>query len=102
MWDQSRTPKEWLAFALVWGTAGLVTGTFFWLLSDILWHGLSYISWTFLTAPPENAGRRGGIGPILVSTALILGVCLAVSLPIGIGTAVLLAEFTSTKVSSDG
>jgi len=65
------------------------------LLGDIVWHGLSQVSWTFLTAPPENAGRRGGIGPILVSTCLILGVCLAVSLPIAIGTAVLLAEFTS-------
>lgn len=86
---------EWLAFASVWGAAVLVTATFCWLLGDIIWHGLSHISWTFLTAPPENAGRRGGIGPILVSTALILGVCLAVSLPIGIGTAVLLAEFTS-------
>ncbi|MBS0149311.1 MAG: phosphate ABC transporter permease PstA [Nitrospira sp.] len=92
-----QNPREWLAFIFVWGTAGFVTATFCWLLGDILWHGLSHISWTFLTAPPENAGRRGGIGPILVSTALILGVCLAVSLPIGIGTAVLLAEFTSNQ-----
>ncbi|MGQ0556422.1 MAG: phosphate ABC transporter permease PstA [Nitrospiraceae bacterium] len=87
--------REWLAFVSVWGAAVLVTVTFGWLLGDIVWHGFSHISWTFLTTPPENAGRRGGIGPILVSTALILGVCLAVSLPIGIGTAVLLAEFTS-------
>lgn len=87
--------REGLAFVLVWGTAALVTATFCWLLGDLAWHGLSHVSWTFLTAPPENAGRRGGIGPILVSTALILGVCLAVALPIGIGTAVLLAEFTS-------
>ncbi|MGE0644533.1 MAG: phosphate ABC transporter permease PstA [Nitrospira sp.] len=89
--------REWLAFVLVWGAAALVTTTFCWLLSDIVWHGFSHISWTFLTALPENAGRRGGIGPILVSTALILGVCLAVSLPVGIGTAVLLAEFTSDQ-----
>lgn len=89
--------REWLAAVLVWGAAGLVTAVFCWLLGDIVWHGLSHVSWTFLTAPPENAGRRGGIGPILVSTSLILGVCLAVSLPIGIGTAVLLAEFTSDQ-----
>ena len=86
---------EWLAVVLVWISAGLVTVTFCWLLGDIVWHGLSHVSWSFLTAPPENAGRQGGIGPILVSTSLILGICLAVSLPIGIGTAVLLAEFTS-------
>ncbi len=89
--------REWAASAFVWGTAALVTAMFCWLLGTILWHGLSHISWTFLTAPPENAGRRGGIGPILVSTTLILTVCLAVSLPIGVGTAVLLAEFSSAQ-----
>jgi phosphate transport system permease protein len=92
---QRSNTSEWLAFVLVWGAAALVTATFCWLLGDIVWHGLNHVSWTFLTTPPENAGRRGGIGSILVSTALILGVCLAVSLPIGLGTAVLLAEFTS-------
>jgi phosphate transport system permease protein len=92
---QRPNTSEWLAFVLVWGAAALVTATFCWLLGDIVWHGLNHVSWTFLTTPPENAGRRGGIGSILVSTALILGVCLAVSLPIGLGTAVLLAEFTS-------
>jgi phosphate transport system permease protein len=94
---QQSSPREWLASACVWGAAALVTATFCWLLGDIIWHGLSHISWTFLTAPPENAGRRGGIGPILVSTSLILAVCLGVSIPIGVGTAVLLAEFTSDR-----
>ena len=87
-------PRESLAFVFVWGAAALVTATFCWLLGDIVWHGLNHVSWTFLTASPESAGRRGGIGPILVSTFLILGVCLIVSLPISLGTAVLLAEFT--------
>ena len=89
--------REWLAFVLVCGAAAVVTAVFCWLLGDIVWNGLTRLSWTFLTAPPESAGRRGGIGPILVSTFLILGVCLAVSLPIGVGTAVLLAEFTSDQ-----
>lgn len=92
-----QNPREWVAFVLVWGAAALVTTTFCWLLGNIIWHGSSHVSWAFLTAPPENAGRRGGIGPILVSTSLTLGVCLAVSLPVGIGTAVLLAEFTSDQ-----
>jgi phosphate transport system permease protein len=95
--SRSQNPRERLVFILVWGTAALVTATFCWLLGNIVWHGLSHVSWTFLTAPPENAGRRGGIGPILVSTSLILAVCLGVSLPIGIGTAILLAEFTSDQ-----
>lgn len=80
---------------IVFSVAALVTAVFLWILIDIIGHGAGQISWAFLTTEPENAGRRGGISPILVSTALILGVCMAVSVPIGIGTAVLLAEFTS-------
>lgn len=90
-----QSPREQLAFASVWGAAVLVTATFCWFLGDIIGHGLSHISWTFITALPENAGRDGGISPILISTGLILGVCLAVSLPLGVGTAVWLAEFTT-------
>ncbi len=82
---------------LVWSTVLLVTGLFVWILADIVWHGMGQMSWEFLSAAPRNAGRAGGIGPILVSTLLILGVCMAVSLPLGIGTAILLSEFTSSE-----
>lgn len=92
--EQQCDVREWLAAVLVWSAAALITATFCWLLGDILWHGLRHLSWTFLTAAPQNAGREGGIGPILVSTILILGVCLGVALPIGIGSAIVLAEFT--------
>lgn len=81
----------------IWASAILVSTVFSWILGSIIWHGAGQISWEFLTAPPENAGRAGGIGPILVSTALILGVCMAAALPIGLGTAIMLSEFTATK-----
>jgi ABC-type phosphate transport system permease subunit len=68
-----------LPTVVVWAIAILVTAVFLWILSDIIWHGAGQLSWEFLTTAPENAGRRGGIGPILVSTLLILGVCMAVS-----------------------
>lgn len=80
-----------------WTIALFVTAVFCWILSDIVWHGVGQLSWEFLTTAPLNAGREGGIAPILISTCLILGVCMAVSLPLGVGTAVLLAEFTTTE-----
>jgi len=83
------------ATIVVWLMAMLVTAVFVWLLADIVWHGAGQLSWQFLTEPSRNAGRAGGVGPILVSTGLILAVCLAVSLPLGLATAVLLAEFTA-------
>ncbi|MBD2361011.1 phosphate ABC transporter permease PstA [Anabaena minutissima FACHB-250] len=82
---------------IVWAIALFVTTFFCWILGDILWHGVGQLDWEFLTTAPRNAGREGGIAPILISTCLILGVCIAVSLPLGVGTAVLLAEFTTTE-----
>jgi phosphate transport system permease protein len=77
----------------MWTVAGLIAAVFTWLLADIVWHGAGKISWEFLWALPRNAGREGGLLPVLVATLLILLVCMAASLPIGVGTAVLLAEF---------
>ncbi len=87
-------PGGMLPTIAVWTAAGLVTAVFLLLLSELLRHGVPQLSLDFLTSAPRNAGRAGGIAPILVSTGLILGVCMGVSLPIGIGTAILLAEFT--------
>ncbi len=75
----------------------LVVAAFLWLLGDILWHGTARISWSFLYAAPLNAGRAGGIGPILVSTLMILGVTLAAAVPLSLATAILLAEFLSQQ-----
>jgi len=86
--------KNGLATLLIWLTAALVSGVFVWLLADIIMHGLPKLFWSFLVEAPQNAGRSGGIGPIIVSTALILLVAMATAAPLGLATAVLLSEFT--------
>ncbi len=63
------------------------------LLTDVLGHGAKELSWSFLTDEPLDAGRHGGIGTVLVSTVLVLSVCLSIAVPIGVGTAVWLSEF---------
>ncbi|MFT6429952.1 MAG: phosphate transport system permease protein [Halopseudomonas sp.] len=78
----------------LWLIAGLVTLTFAWLLGDILIKGVPAISWEFLSQAPSRAGRQGGIWPILVSTVLILSVAICVALPLGLCSAIWLAEFT--------
>lgn len=89
--------RDSAATFFIWSIALLVTSVFVWLLGDIVWHGIGEISWSFLTEVPRDAGRAGGIGPIIVSTVLILIVCMIVTMPLGIGTAILLAEFTSSE-----
>ena len=82
-----------VATAVIWTVAAGITAVFFWLLADIVRQGAGRISWDFLFTLPRNAGRDGGLSSILVSTALILAVCMAASIPLGVGTAVLLSEF---------
>jgi phosphate transport system permease protein len=89
--------KEGAITCFVWLSVLAVSAIFFFILGDIIWHGGSLITLEFLTADPTNAGRAGGIGPILVSTLMIVAVCMTVSLPLGLGAAVLLSEFTSTE-----
>lgn len=77
--------------------AFLVVASLLWVLGDVVTKGLPHISWTFLFSAPENAGRAGGIAPILVSTFWILLIALVVALPLGLGVAVWLSEFAPAK-----
>lgn len=91
------TAANWADRALtaaIWCGAALVAGSFLALLGDLLWHGAARLSWDFLVMPPENAGKTGGIGPILASTVAILAVALLAALPLGLATAIWLSDFT--------
>lgn len=66
---------------------------FAWLLWDLVRLGLPRLSWTFLSGAVEDAGRSGGIAPLLVSTLWILACCLGLVIPLGVGCALWLSEF---------
>lgn len=78
---------------LMIGCAVLVVSSLLWVLGDVVVEGIKHLSWSFLFTEPADAGRSGGIAPILVSTLWILLIALAVSLPLGLGMAIWLAEF---------
>jgi len=87
--------KNRLATALIWLSAVLICAVFARLLADMLLNGVPRLSWTFLSTAPSDAGRAGGIGPIIVSTGLIVLVAVIAAGPLGLATAILLSEFTS-------
>ena len=89
-WDQLLTMS-------VWFTMFIVTAVFFWILGSLFINGIGNLSWAFLTEIPKNAGRDGGIYPMVVSTFYIISICMAVTLPLGVGAAVFLGEFTSAE-----
>jgi phosphate transport system permease protein len=78
----------------VWGAVLLIVAVFLWMLGDLVLQGTGRLSFSFLLDTPRDAGRSGGIWPILLSTLLILGVTMAVAMPLGLATAVFLSEFT--------
>ena len=85
--------RDRLAGWTIYLIAFFVSATFIWIVSDLIRGGITHVSWGFLIDAPRNAGRAGGIAPILVSTGLILLVALIVALPLGWMTAMFLAEF---------
>jgi phosphate transport system permease protein len=60
----------------------------------VLERGLPQLSWEFLFSKPKSMGRAGGIFPAIVGTLLLSLMAIVVALPLGIGTAVYLAEYT--------
>lgn len=60
----------------------------------LIWKGWPALTWEFLTQPPRKFLTEGGIFPAIVGTlGLTMGTIL-VALPLGIGTAVYLVEYS--------
>lgn len=72
-----------------------VLGIILWLLLGLAVQGIGDLSLAYLLTPPEQSGLGGGIGTVLVSTLLILAVCLAVVVPLGLACALFLTEMVS-------
>ncbi len=60
----------------------------------VLSKGLPGINGEFLFSAPKDMGRAGGIFPTLVGTVLLPLMAIAIALPLGVGTAVYLTEYT--------
>ncbi len=82
-----------LATVCVWGLVIGITSVFLWMLGELLWKGLPRLDWEFLSQGTRDAGRSGGILPMLVSSLWILGIAIVVAIPPALATAVWLAEY---------
>lgn len=63
------------------------------LLGSIVVQGTKHLDAQFLTSAPEQNAEAAGIFPALVGTLWVCGICAAVTLPLGIATAVFLEEY---------
>jgi phosphate transport system permease protein len=73
-------------------------------LAAVIWaiakRGASELSWSFLTSdlPLPFSGPGGGIAPLIVGSAILVGIATAIALPLGVAIAVFLEEFASNAL----
>lgn len=94
VWDRTATVGFYMLGALV-------TLLIFWLLFTILRKGLPGISLDFLIKLPEEIDVGGGIGPVLFNSFYVLILSLIISIPIGVGAGIYMAEYAPKNRFTD-
>jgi len=83
-----------IAIALLGTATGVTLVVLLFIVGFVLEKGLPVVSFSFLFSMPKDMGRAGGILPTLVGTLLLPLLAIAIALPLGVGTAVYLTEYT--------
>lgn len=63
------------------------------ILYYIVAHGITNVSWEFITQSPRDLGREGGIFPAIVGTLYLVGGAILFAVPPGVGAAIYLSEY---------
>jgi phosphate transport system permease protein len=89
-----RQQVQWIWFSGITILMGMVICALIFILFDIFSHGLPHVTLSFLTEPPKDLGREGGIFPAIIGTFYLVLGSIAIALPLGIGAAIYLVEYT--------
>lgn len=96
--------KRWidrLATVIFWSVGLGIFALLIWFIQHTVIAGLPHVSWHFITAKPSEMEAGGGIGPELFNTFYILFLSLLLSLPIGLGAGIYLAEYAKKSWMTD-
>jgi phosphate transport system permease protein len=81
---------EWVLNLLALFTVGILVV----IVCIILFKGISHLGLDFLFKYPEDMGRHGGIFPSIVGTVFLVALSILFAMPLGLGTAIYLTEYT--------
>lgn len=84
-----------LATALITSVAILVVVPIVLVIFFVIYNGIGTISWEFISAPPTNGMREGGIWPALLGTIFLTFGTAIISFPLAIGAAIYLSEYAA-------
>ncbi|MDD4997888.1 MAG: phosphate ABC transporter permease PstA [Syntrophales bacterium] len=85
--------RQGLFFGLVRLSALIITLALLGIVAFLVANGFRAISWDFLTLPPTDSMTRGGIMPAIVGTFYLTVGAIAFALPLGVVSAIYLAEY---------
>ena len=90
----SRLISQRFAFGALITATVLVVLPVLLIIAYMLINGAGAITWDFLTQPPSQAGKAGGIFPAIVGTFYLMLGTLFFALPIGVLAGIYLSEYT--------
>lgn len=67
------------------------------ILGYILVKGLQVINFEFLFSSPIDAGREGGIFPMIISSIYVVFIAAIIATPLGVGAAIYMSEYASNQ-----
>jgi phosphate transport system permease protein len=90
------TPRQaqLIARIVLWAGMAATLAVLLFIILFVLRRGLGHVDWTFLSESPRDSGRAGGILPMIVGTLAVTALAVLVATPLGLGTAIYLAEYT--------
>lgn len=86
--------SEKLIFSILKAVAAMIVVIVVGLMGYILVNGLPVLSFEFLTKPPSNGMLAGGISSAIAGTLMIMILTMVFAIPIGVGAAIFLSEYT--------
>lgn len=94
---KKRNAYIWTMRILMWLAAGITAALTLFLLGYVLIKGLPNISWELLSTKPSYLRGTVGILPDILNTLYIILTTLLFVLPLGVGAAIYLTEYATTK-----
>ena len=89
----SRQVSQRTAFALLIAATAIVVIPVVVIIVVMIVNGADAISWEFLTQPPSQAGKAGGIFPAILGTFYLMLGTIIIALPLGVLTGIYLSEY---------
>jgi phosphate transport system permease protein len=89
----SRQLSQRTAFGLLILATAIVVVPVLFIIIYIIVNGASAISWDFLTQPPSQAGKAGGIFPAIIGTFYLMLGTIIFALPVGVLAGIYLTEY---------